>query len=253
MKKQGPEIDELVIARIKKIMPYGAFCELEEYGNKEAFIHISEVASRWVKNIHNFLKEGQRVVGRVHRIVPEKNMIDISLKRVTEIDKKRKLDIHRRQKRAEKLFEVIAEKVKKSGMPLNEVIMELEKKYGDVFTGLEEISVHGEEAFKNTKITDDWMKVIIDVARDNIKKKKKEIGGILTIKCLKPNGIALIKECLTSADANVTYISAPHYSISVEGEDFKKCEKKLKNAVDKIKDCIEKAEGTCSFEKREES
>ncbi|MFH1448366.1 MAG: S1 RNA-binding domain-containing protein, partial [Candidatus Micrarchaeota archaeon] len=57
---ETPEKDELVIATIRKIFPYGAFCSLDEYDNKEAFVHISEVASRWVKNIHEFLKENQK-------------------------------------------------------------------------------------------------------------------------------------------------------------------------------------------------
>ena len=58
-----PDHDELVIAVIKKIMPYGAFCSLPEYGNVEAFLHVSEVAPRWIKNIHEFISEGQKKRG----------------------------------------------------------------------------------------------------------------------------------------------------------------------------------------------
>ena len=78
--KKMPEQDEFVIATVKKIFPYGAFCSLDEYGGAEAFIHVSEVAPRWIKNIHEFLKEGQRIVAKVHRFVPEKNLVEISLR-----------------------------------------------------------------------------------------------------------------------------------------------------------------------------
>ena len=74
-----PEEGELVLATVKKIMPYGAFCTLDEYGNREAFVHISEVAPRWIKNIHEFLHEGQRLVAKVHKLVVEKNQIDLTL------------------------------------------------------------------------------------------------------------------------------------------------------------------------------
>lgn len=52
-----PREGSLAIAVVKKIMPYGAFCTLTEYGDIEAFMHISEVAPRWIKNIHEFLSE----------------------------------------------------------------------------------------------------------------------------------------------------------------------------------------------------
>ena len=87
-----PEENELVVAVIKKIMPYGAFCVLPEYQDMEAFMHISEVAPRWIKNIHEFISEGQRHVAKVHHIDREKRQVDISLKRVNEEEKKVKLE-----------------------------------------------------------------------------------------------------------------------------------------------------------------
>jgi len=49
MEKSGwPEEDELVVCSVKKVTDFGAFVELDEYGQKEGLIHISEVASGWV-------------------------------------------------------------------------------------------------------------------------------------------------------------------------------------------------------------
>jgi translation initiation factor 2 subunit 1 len=78
-----PEENELVMAVIKKILPYGAFCSLPEYNNLEAFLHVSEVAPRWIKNIHEFISEGQKHVVKVHHLDKEKNQVDISIKRVS--------------------------------------------------------------------------------------------------------------------------------------------------------------------------
>ena len=41
MKKGYPEVGELVVATVKTVKPYGAFVTLDEYENKEGFIHYS--------------------------------------------------------------------------------------------------------------------------------------------------------------------------------------------------------------------
>lgn len=253
--KDTPEIDELVIIRIKKIYPYGAFCELEEYPGREGFVHLSEVTSRWVKNIHNFLKEGQRAVGRVYRIVPEKNMIDVSLRRATESDRKLKMEQFRREKRGGKLLEVASADVKKSKMSLAEASELLRKEYGDVLSGFEEAAAKGEGALERAGIPAEWASAITEVARKNIKKQKKRVSGVFTMSTTVPNGIEVIKEALEmiiEKGGEVTYLGAPRYMVDVEAEDYKKCEKKLKAIVDAVTQHMSAHSGTCAFEKREE-
>ena len=47
--QEWPDEGELIIGTVYKVLNYGAFAKLEEYHGKEAFIHISEVSSGWVK------------------------------------------------------------------------------------------------------------------------------------------------------------------------------------------------------------
>lgn len=253
--KDTPEIDELVIIRIKKIYPYGAFCELEEYPGREGFVHLSEVASRWVKNIHNFLKEGQRTVGRVYRLVPEKNLIDVSLRRATEGDRKLKMEQFRREKRGGKLLEVASADMKKSKTCIADVAAMLRKEYGDILSGFEEAAAKGAEALEKAGVPSEWAGIITEVARKNIKKQKKRISGVFTMSTAAPNGIEIVKGALELAvekDGEVTYLGAPRYMVDVEADDFKKCEKKLKGIVDAVTQHMSAHGGTCTFEKREE-
>ena len=69
--QEWPNEGELIVGTVYKVVNYGAFANLEEYTGKEAFIHISEVSSGWVKNIRDHVRENQKIVARVLRAYDE--------------------------------------------------------------------------------------------------------------------------------------------------------------------------------------
>jgi translation initiation factor 2 subunit 1 len=69
-----PEEGELVVCTVQNVKNFGAFVTLDEYGNKEGFIHVRDVATGWVKYIRDYVREGQKIVTKVkrsHRPFPE--------------------------------------------------------------------------------------------------------------------------------------------------------------------------------------
>ena len=249
-----PKQDELVIATVKKIMPYGAFCALDEYGAREAFIHVSEVAPRWVKNIHEFLRTGQRVVARVHKFIPEKNQIDLSLKRVTESDKKSKLEGARRLKRGEMLMKLAAKKLKKTEAEAVKVGSELAKKFGDPYGALEEMLESGPQVLDGLEIPVEWKKILEEMAAENIKKKAVKVNGVITAACSKGNGFEIIKEALLKAkakdwkaDVKFSYLGAPRYMLSVVSPEYRDGLKLLDKIGTEICGEINKHGGEASF------
>lgn len=250
-----PELDEFVIATVRKIMPYGAFCTLDEYGGREAFLHVSEVASRWVKNIHEFIRDGQKVVARVHRLTPEKNQIDISLRRVTEADKKLKMEGYKREKRSAKLFELCAKKMKvELATALRTVGAELLKGHEDMYIALEDISFNGEKAFKGLEIPPEWRKVLSETAQQNIHMPEVNIMGTLMISSCAPDAIDHIRKALLAArsagkggvEVSVHYLGAPRYRLSVKAGDYKSAEKALEAATAEVERLM-KGMGTVEF------
>ena len=55
-KPEWPEPGFLVVGTINRVVPYGAYVTLNEYSDKEGLLHISELSSRWVKNIRNHVR-----------------------------------------------------------------------------------------------------------------------------------------------------------------------------------------------------
>jgi len=188
-----PEQDELVLAIVKKIMPYGAFCALDEYGGREAFVHISEVAPRWIKNIHEFLHEGQKLVAKVYHIEADKGQIDLSLKRVTESEKKAKMEGSRREKRADKLFEVALKIAKSTKAEETAARQLLASKHGSLIDAIEALSEKGEEALSGLKIERGLAKALLEVASKSIKKARAELNSVITLTSYSSNGVGEIK------------------------------------------------------------
>lgn len=257
-KKNLPELDEYVFATVKKIFPYGAFCTLDEYAGVEAFVHVSEVAPRWIKNIHEFLKDGQKIVAKVYRFVPEKNLIDLSIKRVNEAEKKRKVEGLRRSKRGEKLLELAAKKAGAGKEETEKIAGELAAHFEDVLAGLEEIAFNSKEAFKKLRLSKEWQNALFEVASQNIKKQRIRVSGMLKITCFDSNGIKLIKEALQSAaeagagkkglEVKLSYLGAPNYKVDVEADDYKTAENVLDAVSKKVEEQLKK-HGAVSFSK----
>ena len=112
-RKELPDVGELLIATVQEIYDYGAYVTLDEYGGLRAFLPWSEVSSKWVRSIREVIKEGQKIVVKAIRVDRAKKEVDVSLKRVAESDKQRKMRWWKRYSKACKIVEIVAEKLKK--------------------------------------------------------------------------------------------------------------------------------------------
>ena len=238
-----PEEIELVLATVRKIMPYGAFCVLTEYNNLEAFLHVSEVASRWIKNIHEFISENDKLVVKVLRVDREKGQIDVSLRRVNEEEKRNKLESVKRGARSEKLLQLALAKAK-TPMKVPELSLKLEEVYGEAYAALEE-ALENDDALKDVQIPDELKKEIIDIVRKSIKKARVSVSAELSLRCFGPDGMEHVKKALSVSDpdATILYLGAPRYKLEVFSADYKDANKKLEKIIEKIrgavgKDCV---------------
>ncbi len=225
-----PDRDEFVLVRVKKIMPFGAYCDLEEYGI-DAYLPIKEIASGWIKNIHEFLKEGQKKVAKVIFIDREKNAVDVSLKKVTKKETKDKIDSVNNERRSENLF---AQALDAAGMSdkKEELVKLLAKKY-ETYADLIEATIDGNEIIPDKKYAK-LNEAIAEVVSKNIKPKVYQVNYIAEITCYDTsNGVAQLRNVLKSIETTgvrVIYLGAPKYKLTAENSSYPEAEKMISKA-----------------------
>lgn len=230
VKKQIPDERELVLVKITKIMPHGAYCELVEY-NADAYLPIAEIASGWIKNIHEFVKEGQKDVARVISTDKEKKAIDVSLKKVTTKEKNDKIDDYNLEKRAEKLFGQAIDAAKLEAKK-EAIIGELSQKvstYTEIIDSfVDKKDVHA--LLKNKALEE----ALQEIVTKNIKPKRYTVSYTLELRSEDPKvGVPRIRSVLeeiSGKGVEVLYLGAPHYRLSSEDVDYPKAEGRIKDA-----------------------
>ena len=102
-----PDEGELVLATVNEISPHGVYVTLDEYGRFPAFLHISEIATGWVRDIERYAKPGQKIVLKVIRINKSRKEIDLSLRQVSGEERKDKIIEVKKTEKAKSITEAM--------------------------------------------------------------------------------------------------------------------------------------------------
>ncbi|MBS7648213.1 MAG: translation initiation factor IF-2 subunit alpha [Candidatus Bathyarchaeia archaeon] len=254
---EWPEVGELVISTINEITDYGAYVRLDEYG-KDGFLHISEISSGWIRNIRDHIREGEKVVLKVLRVDPNRNQIDLSLRRVTQREKREKIMLWKRGRKADSLLRSASQKL---GITLeelyNKIAEPLEKSFGDIYGGLETAAREGAEALIKAGLSRELAETLTEIAKEKIRVSAVKVKGILSLTCTKPDGVLKIKEALQKAkdsgiakgsSVNIYVVAPPKYQVEVTAKDYKEANAILKRVADVAIGTITKLGGQGSFE-----
>ncbi len=247
MKRQGvPREGEVVICRVSSVNPNSVFARIEEY-DKEGMIHVSEVASRWVRDIREFVRENQMIVCRVTRV--EGGHISLSIKRVSREEAASRLNEFKREKKSEKILELIG---KETGVKLEQAYEgignDLIEAFGSLTKALD-VAAKNPEMLLRHGIKKEWIKAVSDVLAKTKTEKFYEIKAVMEIVSYKPEGVDAIKNVLSKLPAGieVKYISAPKYMLIKKGADRKQMEAELTGAASMVVEELKKNDGSGSF------
>ncbi|MBP1922426.1 translation initiation factor 2 subunit 1 [Halorubrum alkaliphilum] len=264
MKYSGwPEPGELVVGDVDEIADFGVFVDLDQYEDKRGLCHISEVASGWIKNVRDHVREGQTVVAKVLEVDESSNQIDLSIKDVNEHQRKETIQDWKNERKADNwMLIALGEDVdddRYTGVA-NALLVEYESLY-DAF---EAAAISGDEALEDVDIDEEAADAIVAAARDNVSVPYVDVTGYVDLESPASDGVDDVKAALEAAEGNgeipdgveldVGYVGSPEYRIKVRAPDYKTAEHQLEAAAGRARESIESNGGTGGFhrERRED-
>jgi translation initiation factor 2 subunit 1 len=255
--KNLPEEGDIVFVNVKQVTNHGAYVSLEEYGNITGFLHISEIATGWIRNIERYVRPNQKIVLKVIRVNKARSEVDLSLKQVSGEEKKSKIIEVKKNEKANAFMAIIKSKANLSNEQIKQIEEKILTKYDYVYDIFEATTKKGKEVLLPLELTEN----VTDIIEEESKKipiPHVEIRGIVELSSQKSNGVEIIKSILSAAESTkgnskvmISYIAAPKYRIVVAAENFKIAEKSINSSIEKIKSAIEKENGNFNFIRQE--
>ena len=253
-----PDRGEIVLTTVREITPHGIYVDLDEYNNMNGFLHISEISTGWVRNIDRVAKPQQKLVLKVIRAEKSRREVDLSLRQVTNEEKRTKLIEWKQNEKAVTIMEMVKKKLAMDDNQFNDIVAKLAAEFGSLYEALETATKKGEKVLASLEIPEPIVKEIVEVANEKISSTKYEVGAIVEVTSKASDGIQQIKDALeaaagssSTAEINVTYVGAPRYRVRVIADDYKQADKVMNTALEKVQEEIGK-HGTFSS-KREMS
>jgi translation initiation factor 2 subunit 1 len=260
-----PKEGDFVVTRVSDIQNQYVYVDILNYEGlpyekmARGMVHISEISSRWVKNIRNHLREGQKIVLRVIRVDEEKGHVDLSLRRTNSAQRKNKMKEWKYAVKLENLLQFLIEEYddmtlddayEKIGFPVLEFFND------DYQETVESLKENGIEILNNlTDVSNEVKETFLKIVDENVEISIVNIVGKLKLRFIQENGVELIRETLSEAkkiidnpkdtrNLKISYIAAPYYRIEVISKDYLDCENILSDCLEVVEENAKKYEGS---------
>lgn len=262
-----PREGEFLIGKIKQVENQYVYVDLVDYTGlvseefAKGFIHISEISSRWIKNIRNYVRIGQRVVLRVLRVDPQKGHVDLSLRRVNSAQKENRLKEWKYAVKFENLLQFLIE-TEGINLTLDQAYdligWSVLNQFDSYQEALEVLKESGIEILDDLEgVSEEVKKILLKIIEENVKISTVNISGKIRLSFNSENGIDQIKESLIEAKGiiesketrsiNISYIAAPLYQLEIITKDYLDAENILSDALEIIEQKAEQYNGSFEF------
>ena len=241
-----PEPGEVVVCTVREITSHGIYVNLDQYDGTNGFLHVSEISTGWVRNIDRVAKVSQKLVLKVIRINKARREIDLSLRQVTNEERRARVIEWKREERAATIIDAVKKKLAFDDVQESALREKLEDRFGTLYEGLEAAAKDGAKALAPLGLAEKTVDAVVEIASEKIVPPRYEVGALVEVSSRSPEGIEQVKKTLMaaasapSATVHITYAGAPRYRVRITADDYKQAEKALDLVLEKIKDGVGK-------------
>ncbi|MEN2974123.1 MAG: S1 RNA-binding domain-containing protein [Candidatus Caldarchaeales archaeon] len=250
--REEPSVGEAVIGIVKTVDKFGVYVSLLDYPSWEGFTHVSEISLKWIRNIREYLREGQKEVFKIIRVNPHLRQVDLSLRRVEKREREQKLLDWKRGEKALRVIKILAEK---TGVSIDE----LKKKI------VEPVSSRGLKLYDfflevlESETLPEWLKLdenirskLIEIVKQEVRLKKVVLRGEIILSCRRGDGVDYIRKAIEEGlklaergeSVSITTKGSPRYMIRVEADIEDRARQLLKDVAEKCIEVIRRYGGT---------
>jgi len=236
MENEQIEEGQIVLCEVQNIVGTTVFVKIE--GDGEGTITTSEIAPGRIRNLRAYVVPGKKIVCKVLRV--RGKHVHLSLRRVKQNERKELLDRIKKEKNYKAILKTVLEKEK-----AEKTIEKITNEYS-LTDFIEEIKINKKilEKFFNKTEAEKIIQIL-----ESKKEKPKQIKQIFKLSSKKENGIEIIKKIIQDANseekAEISYLAAGKYRITLIGEDFKKLKTKINSVLQEIEKQAKKQ--NCEF------
>ena len=241
-----PEPGEVVVCTVREITSHGIYVNLDQYDGTNGFLHVSEISTGWVRNIDRVAKVSQKLILKVIRINKARREIDLSLRQVTNEERRAKVIEWKREERALAIIDAVKKKLGLDDARERGIRQKLEEEFGTLYAALETAARKGEKGLEPASLQEKEAKMIAEIAAEKIVPPRYEVGALVEVSSRSPEGIEQVKKTLLaaasspSAEVHISYAGAPRYRVRITADDYKQAEKAMDAVIEKIKDGVGK-------------
>lgn len=226
-----PRRNELVVGTVKRVEDHGVTVELDEYEGLEAYIPRSHVASGRIKDIRDFAKEGDKIVGRVIRVNRKLGQVDLSLRYVSEEQRKRKLEEWKERIRVTSLLKLAAQRAgfQDPENAAKEAWAKLSEHYRSSLDALEDVLYEGTAPLLKAGLDERLASKLEEIVKVQLKPPIYIKNVVVKVVSYAHDGVERIRKALMEGmaskaegvDVDIYSAGAPRYVISVRSQDPK--------------------------------
>ncbi|KAJ2720267.1 hypothetical protein GGI07_004705 [Coemansia sp. Benny D115] len=248
-----PEIGDIVMVKIISIKEIGAYVQLEEYGNVEGMVPVSELSRKRIRSIQSHIRIGRREPVAVSRVDTSKGYIDLSKSKVRHDEVLACEEKFKNSKRVHLIITTVANKLDKEPQELYEQFgWPLYKKYGHALEGFKAALVNPQEVLGEYNLDERTMSELMAAIGRQLTPQRIKLRADIEVACTGYAGVEAIRRALKAGEAvstegtpiKIRLIAPPLYTMSATTVDKNKDLQLMEQAVEEVRRVITEEGGS---------